>query len=161
MESSIELKDKDYNGEFLIGNAGNIGNFEESKLKRNKKMKIIIIISILLLVAIVAVILYLCLRADTARGENELCEKGENEKCLFCQKNSEKCAACNPNFRLEDGKCFFIYSFEAIYKARQTNGNEAIKLFNVEFLNNYKINKIQVDDKYIEKPTNYYTFISD
>ena len=82
--------------------------------------------------------------------------------CHSCQENSEKCASCNPYFILENGECLFIYSFEAIYKTSQANDfNQITKLFNVEYLEDYKINKIQVDDEYINPTSNYYQFNTD
>ena len=73
-----------------------------------------------------------------------------------------ECGKCNPYFRLENGKCVFIYSFEAIYDIYHiTNDiNETIKLFNVENLADYEINKIQVDDVYFENNANYFKFDS-
>lgn len=102
--NEIELLNKDSKGENLIGSAG---NFDESEIKKRKKIRIIIIISVILVVSIISLVLYFCLRSR--------CNLGENERCLSCQKNSNKCASCNPYFRLENGKCIFIYSFEAIY----------------------------------------------
>ena len=62
-------------------------------------------------------------------------------------------------FRLENGKCIFIYSFEAIYKITQNNEvNEKTKLFNIDSLNDYEINKIQIDGDYFETKENYYKF---
>ena len=73
-----------------------------------------------------------------------------------------ECGKCNPYFRLENGKCVFIYSFEAIYDIYHlTNDiNETTKLFNVENLADYEINKILVDDVYFENNTNYFKFDS-
>ena len=155
MESvSIELKDKDSKGGNLIQSSG---DFDESELKKRKMIRIIVIVSIILVIAIVALVLFLCLRPNYNK-----CEKGENDKCSTCQKNSKDCATCNTYFRLKNGKCFFIYSFEAKYKTSSTNDiNGEIKLFNVDSLKDYKINKIQVDDKYVRNTTNYYNFDTD
>ena len=153
MEStSIELKDS--KGENMIGS---VGNFDESEVKKRKIIRIIIIVSFILLAAIVTFILYFLLRPNYNK-----CSKGGNDKCHTCQKNSKKCATCNPHFTLDDGKCLFIYSFEALYKKSQLNDiNTNTKLFNVEYLTEYKINKIQVDGEYAETTTNYYNFTSD
>ena len=154
MESnSIELQDKDSQGENLIGSAG---NFDNSEMKKRKMIRIIIIISAILLITIIALILYFSLRS---KDDKDYCKIGDNDKCLFCKKKSEDCGGCNPYFKLEDGKCVFIYSFEAIYELNQTNGiHEETKLFNLENLAEYKINKIQVDDQYFDINTNYYKF---
>ena len=159
MESnSIELQDKDSKGENLVGSAG---NFDDSELKKRKMIRIIIIISALSLITFIALILYFILSSE---NDKDYCEIGKNEKCLKCKKNSEECGKCNPSFRLENGKCVFIYSFEAIYAIHDfnlTNGiNETTKLFNVENLVDYEINKIQVDDEYFEINTNYFKFDS-
>ena len=149
--SSFELKDGDFKGEKMIGS---IGDFDESEMKKKKKMRIIFLISVVLVVVIASVVLYLYLRPNYNK-----CKKGGNDKCLSCKKNSERCASCNPYFRLENGECLFIYSFEAIYKTRQTNDIvESTQLFNAEYLSDYQINKIQVDGNYSETYTNYYNF---
>ena len=136
MDGIIKLGDKDSNEEILIEN---LENFDVSD-KKEKKVKITILIMIILLLIIIILIIYFCLRSK--------CTIGKNEKCHSCRKNNNKCESCNPYFRLENGKCVFIYSFEAIYKSTKTNNaNEETKLFNVESLIDYKINKIQVDDK--------------
>ena len=148
--TSIESGNKVLKDDYLIDN---IEDFDESELKKKKNIRIIIIISIILFVSIIAIILYLILRSKV------ICEIGENEKCFSCVKNSKKCGSCNPNFKLENGTCIFIYSFEAIYKISQSNdANDNVKLFNVESLSNYEIKKIQVDGKYIKNNTNYYKF---
>ena len=36
--------------------------------------------------------------------------------------------------------------------------NEETKLFNVEYLRDYEINKIQIDGKYVKSKNNYYKF---
>ena len=159
MESnSIELQDKNSKGENLVGSAG---NFDDSELKKRKMIRIIIIISALSLITIIALILYFLLSSE---NDKDYCEIGKNEKCLKCKKNSEECGKCNPSFRLEKGKCVFIYSFEAIYAIHDfnlTNGiNETTKLFSVENLADYEIKKIQVDDEYFEINTNDFKFDS-
>ena len=140
---------------------GNPGNFDDPELKKRKMIRIIIIIiiSAILLITIIALIFYFLLRP---KDDKDICEIGENEKCLKCKKNSMECGKCNPYFRLENGKCVFIYSFEAIYDIYHlTNDiNETTKLFNVENLADYEINKIQVDDVYFENNTNYFKFDS-
>ena len=114
MESnSVELQDKNSKGENLIGSAG---NFDDSELKKRKIKRIIIIISVILLVTIIVLIIRLSLGS-----KKDKCEIGENEKCLKCKKNSKKFSKCNPYFRLENGKCEFIYSFEAIYELNPVN----------------------------------------
>ena len=143
---TIELGDKELNSDFLIGN---VGDFDDSEIKQKKKKRIILIIITILLFAIIALILYFFLR----------CDSGSNEKCHSCKIFSKKCSSCNQNFRLENGKCVFIYSFEAIYRSYPSNDvNEETKLFNVEYLKDYEINKIQIDGKYVKSKNNYYKF---
>ena len=154
--NSIELQDKDSKGENLIQSAG---NFDESELKKRKMIRILIIISALLLITIIVIALYFCLNS---KDDKDYCDKGENEKCLTCKKKSKECGKCNPYFRLENGKCVFIYSFEAIYEFKRTNDlKEETKLFNIENLSDYQINKIQVDDQYFEINTSYYKFTTE
>ena len=155
--NAIELMDKDGKGEdeHLIGN---VGDLDQSEVRIKKIKRILIIISVLLAVTIIDLIVYFIF----SKNSEEECKKGENENCLSCEKGSKKCGSCNPNFRLENGKCLFIFSFEGIYNTSQKNdGNEGTKLFNVESLANYKINKIQVDDKYAKNNTNYIKFDED
>ena len=84
------------------------------------------------------------------------------ESCLSFEEESKKCVSCNTYFRLENGICLFIYSFEAVYYIRKKNyKSDGTKLFNVEYLDNYIINKIQVDDKFVKTNTNYYKFDTD
>ncbi len=131
-------------------------NFDESQLKKRRLIRILILISIIILVVFIIFIIYFCLRSDDddnneEKKEKDLCEKGENDKCLSCQKNTNYCESCNNFFKLENGKCKFIYSFEAIYKINQSNDQDKVKLFNVEsLLDNYEINKIQINNEYFD-----------
>ena len=71
---------------------------------------------------------------DTKKGNKicvEMCEKGENEKCLTCEKN--KCGSCNKGYLLINGKCLLNFSFKALYKT--SNENENINLINKNYLN--------------------------
>ena len=176
MESNIrELRDKNSeNDEFLIGNPDNFNEPEFNNKKSNKK-RIIIILSAILLVVTIVLTLYFLLRSKEEERDDEEeeeeeeevedkdCDIGKNEKCLSCKK--EECAKCNPFFRLENGKCFFIYSFVAIYNTSLKNKDQnLIKLFNIESLTDYKINKIQVDGEYVENfesNSNYYNFTNE
>ena len=146
--------------------------FNNSEIKKKKLIRIIILISLILLItAIILLICFFTLSKDEKDSNKEekdkdkdeeddsKCITGENDFCLTCKHGTNLCETCNPYFRLENGKCVLIYSFEAIYDVSQTNEiYEEIKLFNVESLEDYEINKIKVDDQYIENKTNYYNF---
>ena len=156
MEStSIELGTKDSKGDTLMGSTGE--NFDQSEIKKRKIIRIIILVSVILLITIISLILYFCLRSNDDKKEDSC----KDETCLIFEKNEKdcKCKECKPYFRLENGKCIFIYAFEAIYKISPSNViKKDTKLFNVENLQDYKINKIQIDEKYIEDNQNYYKF---
>ena len=133
----IELGEKNSKGDTLVGS---VGNFDKSEMKKRKMIRIIIVISAILLIAIIVLVLYFCLRSN-----GDSCDKGENDKCLTC--DGKKCRSCNPFFRLENGKCRFIYSFESIYNISPSNDIEKnTKLFNDENLKDFKVNKIQVEN---------------
>ena len=51
----------------------------------------------------------------------EICEIGEGEKCLECDKTKNGCSACNEGYKLNDGKCDINYSFKAIYITNKDN----------------------------------------
>ena len=155
----VELRNRVSNEEILIDNV-NVEGFDEILVKKKKITRLIILISIILIIIGVGFIIFFIVRSKDD-DDNDLCQKGINDKCLSCKTNTEYCGSCNPSFRLENGTCEFIYSFEALYKIRETNNeNEEIKLFNIESLKHYKINKIQIDDEYITNNTNYYKFNS-
>ena len=59
----------------------------------------------------------------------KMCETGENEKCLICNKN--KCDSCNLGYKLVKGKCLLNYSFKALYKIE--NEKENIILINKKY----------------------------
>ena len=97
MESNAtELVDKGLKDEYIIGNVGNVGDMEQTEMKKKKIKRILIIISVILLIIIIALILYFLLIPK------DKCKKGENDNCLSCEKGSQKCSSCNPNFRLEN-----------------------------------------------------------
>ena len=54
--------------------------------------------------------------------------------------------------------CFYLFIWSYIWINHINDINEETKLFNVENLADYKINKIQVDDQYFDINTNYYKF---
>ena len=151
----FDLKEKDAN---LLES---IGDMDKSEIKKKKMKRLLIIFSVILLVIIIALVFYFSFRSDD-EDEDEDFEDEDfegNDNCLSFVENSTECASCNPYFRLENGACLFIFSFEAIYNIRKTSyKSDGIKLFNVEYLGNYKINKIQVDDKFVKTKTNYYKF---
>ena len=110
--NAIELLDEDKNDEFMMGSAGDTYE-SEMKKKKMKKIIIVIIFFVILLSIILCLVLFLSPSTDTE------CKIGQNENCLSCEKGTKKCGSCNPNFRLENGKCLFIFSFEAIYSIVQ------------------------------------------
>ncbi len=134
-------------------------------MKKRKITRIIIIASIILVLIVIGLILFFCLSPNTDKKEKDskddknenICITGPNENCLSCKEGtSNNCTECNPFFRLDNGKCLFIYSFEAIYKSNTEN--EKINFFNKNFLFNFEINKIKIDDKYLKDKVNEYTF---
>ena len=51
-------------------------------------------------------------------GSN-LCETGEEEKCLSCEENKNECQTCNFGYILENGECLPDYFIKIIYYTRQ------------------------------------------
>ena len=91
---------------------------------------------------------------DAKKGNKicvKMCEKGENEKCLTCNKN--ECGSCNKGYLLINGKCLVNYSFKAMYKTN--NEKENINLINKKYLND--IIELVIDGEEIT-PTYNYTF---
>ena len=154
MEETIESSNKDSKGENMIGS---VGNFDDSQMKKRKLIRIIILVSIILVLIAIGLILFFCLRSSDDGNKEIKCLTGPNENCLSCEEGTTNvCTKCNPFFSLNNGKCSFIYSFEAIYKSNVEK--EKINFFNTNSLNNFEINKIKIDDKYLEDKINEYTF---
>ena len=137
MEEAVELTDKDSKGQNMIGS---VGSLDENQMKKRKITRIIIIASIILVLIAIGLILFFCLSPNTDKKEKDskddknenICITGPNENCLSCKEGtSNNCTECNPFFRLDNGKCLFIYSFEAIYKSNTEN--EKINFFNKNF----------------------------
>ena len=111
----------------------------------------------------IGLILFFCLRSndeekDSNGDDNKeiKCLTGPNENCLSCKEGTTNvCTSCNPFFKLDNGKCLFIYSFEAIYKSNFEN--EKINVFSPNSLSNFEINKIKIDDKYLDVIENEFT----
>ena len=161
MEETIELSSKDSKGENMVGS---VGNFDDSQMKKRKLIRIIILVSIILVLIAIGLILFFCLRSSDDEkdsrddGNKEIkCLTGLNENCVTCKEGTTNvCTKCNPFFSLNNWKCLFIYSFEAIYKSNVEN--EKINFFNTNSLSNFEINKIKIDDKYLKDKVNEYTF---
>ena len=149
MEQNAINGNNDANEDILIGNIEGEPPLNNSEMIKKRILIIILSVLILAIIIIISVVFYSYLTSD---NEIDYCIIGENDKCHSCIKKSKNCKSCNPYFRLENGKCNFIYSFEAIYKSYDLN-NET-KLFNVDHLTDYKVNKIQVDDEYVEDNNN-------
>jgi hypothetical protein len=96
------------------------------------------------------------MRRNRWSDENEIhdniCEIGEENKCMICDKSKSKCLKCNPGYKLMDGICILNYSFKAIYYTYRNN--ETVKL-----LNNLSSNLIEmyIDENNIQ-PKSSYTF---
>ena len=52
-----------------------------------------------------------------------ICETGEEEKCLTCMDNSNKCKSCNIGYKLIDGKCRPDFYIKAVYKVNAEGDN--------------------------------------
>ena len=57
-----------------------------------------------------------------------LCEIGENDKCLSCVEGKNKCSKCNYKYILENGKCIPNFSFKALYYVSSIS--DKVKLMN-------------------------------
>ena len=84
---------------------------------------------------------------------NYTSEEGEKEKCLTCDKEKNRCLACNPSYILVNGKCYFDCSITAIYKTNEKD--EKIEIINSLYIDS--IAEIKIDDKN-ENPCSNYTF---
>jgi hypothetical protein len=73
-----------------------------------------------------------------------LCEIGENDKCLSCEEGKNKCSKCNDEFILENGKCIPNFSFRALYYVDSTS--ETVILMNKD---KNKIKRLVIDGKLI------------
>ena len=106
-----------------------------SKIQKNK---IITIIASLLLICILFLSYFLFrneevinLVDENKKGVKEIftdkleniCEIGEEEKCLECDSTKNICSSCNPGYKLENGKCILNYSFKATYYSNSDNKN--------------------------------------
>ena len=60
-----------------------------------------------------------------------LCEEGEKDKCMKCDRIKNECIACNEGYTLLNGKCF-PYSFKAIYNS--TSLSHSTDLFFYQYL---------------------------
>ena len=61
-----------------------------------------------------------------------ICQTGEEDKCLTCNKTSNKCSSCNPFYNLINGICDPNYSFKAIYYTNEKS--QKIQLINPSYL---------------------------
>ena len=87
----------------------------------------------------------------------EGCEIGPNDKCKTCGKGKD-CASCNFAYFLNNGKCDFISSFNAIYET--TKENESIYFFG-DYDKRYAkiiITALEIDGEFINSRNLYYTF---
>ena len=126
---------------------------EEPKNKNSflsQKKNLIIISSILLLLIIIIIIILILLLSK----EKDLCEKGDEEKCLSCSDKKGECSSCNPGYILSNGKCEQNYSFKAIYYT--SSENEKIDLF---YSLPSEIEKMIIDGKDV-LPSKNYTFLT-
>ena len=133
--------------------------------KINKIKLIIIIASLMVIEAIVIItICYYTFKNDDKLEkenikDNELCDKGEEEKCNSCLSGTNNCASCNFRYILKDGKCFPNYSFRAEYKT--TYENEKVELIHYLPYDFYgfhtgKINEMSIDEKEVIPNTTYF-----
>ena len=57
-----------------------------------------------------------------------ICEMGENDKCLSCVEGKNECSKCNDEYILENGKCIPNFSFRAVYYVESRS--EKVRLMN-------------------------------
>ena len=87
----------------------------------------------------------------------EECEIGPNGKCKTCGQG-KNCASCNFGYFLNNGKCDFISSFNAIYET--SKDNESIYFFG-DYDKRYAkiiITALEIDGEFINSKNLYYTF---
>ena len=64
--------------------------------------------------------------------KENICEIGEEEKCLECNSSNNECSSCNLGYKLIDGKCIANFSFKATYYCN--SDNITITLINSTYL---------------------------
>ena len=114
------------------------------------KNKFILFIVISLL--IISIIIILGAQLSKSEDNNNICEIGEENKCMQCDESKNKCIKCNLGYKLMNGICILNYSFKAIFYSYRNN--ETVKL-----LNNLSASIIEmyVDENKIQ-PKSFYTF---
>ena len=80
-----------------------------------------------------------------------ICEIGEEEKCLECNSSKNQCLKCNLGYKLIDGKCIINYSIKATYFCN--SDNKTIILINSSYIND--IIEISLNNKSIPVSPNY------
>ena len=133
------------------------------KIHRNK---IIIIIGCLLLISILILSYFILvdkkINNKIVDNKNEvkrvfkdisenICEIGEEEKCLECDSTKNICSSCNLGYKLINGECILNYSFKATYYSN--SDNKTITLINSSYVKD--IIEISLDDKTIPISQNY------
>ena len=116
---------------------------DENQSSKNLKInKWFIIIPVILIIAIVLIIvLSIALKKDKKEQIKKICEEGEEDKCLKCDKNI--CISCNPKYNLINGECHSNFSLKAIYES--ISDDENIQLIHKSFKDN--IIDIEIDDE--------------
>jgi len=79
------------------------------------------------------------------------CDIGEDDKCLSCSEEINKCSKCNIGYKLENGKCILNYSFKATYFA---NSKTKITLINSNYKD--KIKEVIIDGNIQTEINNVY-----
>ncbi len=79
-----------------------------------------------------------------------LCDIGEDDKCLSCSEEINQCSKCNIGYKLENGKCIVNFSFKATY---YVYSKKSVTLINSNYKDKIKEviidGNIQTDKNYI------------
>ena len=137
-----------------------------SSIFKTQRNKIILIIGCLLIICILFLSCFLLIdkkifnKIDANKviimkmiedNSENICEIGEEEKCLECDSTKKFCSICNPGYKLVNGKCIVNYSFKATYYSNSDNSN--ITLINSIYVKD--IIEISFNNKKIPVSQNY------
>ena len=71
------------------------------------------------------------INSDMNEKTNNSCIIGEEEKCLTCNYDNNKCSSCNIGYKLSNGECILNYSLKAIYNIKKENEDVEINLLKI------------------------------
>ena len=105
-----------------------------------------------ILICILVLLYFILIKNNNSKNEKEnICEVGEEEKCLECNFTNNECSACNLGYKLINGKCIANFSFKATYYCN--SDNKTITLIYSTYLKD--IIEISLNNKTITISENY------